>query len=129
MNVVCGLDIAKDEVVATVLNDTAKETKSFGVSIEELSKLKTWLKDRTCIRVVMESTSVYWVPIYASLEEGGFKVTLANARQVKAIPGRKTDQLDSEWLAYLLRAELVKPSYIPKASMRDLRSLTNSELD
>jgi len=72
----------------------------------------------------MESTSVYWVPIYASLEEGGFKVTLANARQVKAIPGRKTDQLDSEWLAYLQRAELVKPSYIPEATMRNLKSLT-----
>lgn len=124
MEVVCGLDIAKDEVVATALKEATKETKSFGVSIAELSKLKLWLKDINCKKVVMESTSVYWVPIYASLEEGGLKVTLANARQVKAIPGRKTDQLDSEWLAYLLRAELVKPSYIPEATMRDLRSLT-----
>jgi transposase len=124
METVCGIDIARDEVVATILGDTLKETKSFGVSVDELSKLKLWLKDKNCTRTVMESTGVYWVPIYASLEEGGFKVTLANARQVKAIPGRKTDQLDSEWLAYLLRAELVKPSYIPEVRLRDLRSLT-----
>jgi transposase len=124
MSIVCGLDISRDEVVATILGDGLKETRSFGVSIEELSKLKLWLKDKNCERAVMESTGVYWVPIYASLEESGFKVTLANASQVKAIPGRKTDQLDSEWLAYLLRAELVKPSYVPEARMRDLRSLT-----
>jgi len=124
LEIVCGIDIARDEIVTTVLGEGLKETKSFGVSIDELSKLKLWLKDKNCNRAIMESTGVYWVPIYASLEEGGFKVTLANARQVKAIPGRKTDQLDSEWLAYLLRAELVKPSYIPEASLRDLRSLT-----
>jgi transposase len=124
MDVVGGLDVARDEVVATILGDGFKETKTFGVSVEELSKLKLWLKEKSCTRVVMESTAVYWVPIYASLEESSFKVTLANARQVKAIPGRKTDQLDSEWLAYLLRAELVKPSYIPEVRLRDLRSLT-----
>jgi transposase len=99
MDVVCGLDVARDEVVGTVLGNGLKETKSFGVSIEELLKLKLWLKEKNCTRVVMESTSVYWVPIYSSSEEGGFKVTLANARQIKAIPGRKTDQLDSEWLS------------------------------
>ena len=124
MNAVCGLDISRDEVVATLLGEGSKETKLFGVSIQELSKLKLWLKDKKCSNVVMESTGVYWVPIFASLEESNFKVTLANARQVKAIPGRKTDQLDSEWLAYLLRAELIKASYIPEVRMRDLRSLT-----
>ena len=72
----------------------------------------------------MESTGIYWVPIYSALEETGFQVVLANPRQVKAIPGRKTDQADSEWLAYLLRAELVKPSYIPERKLRLLRSLT-----
>jgi transposase len=62
--------------------------------------------------------------IYASLEESDFEVVLANPRQVKAIPGRKTDVKDSEWLAYLLRSNLVKPSYVPQANLRSLRSLT-----
>ncbi len=124
MDVVCGLDVGKDKVVATVLGDGFKESRTFGVSIEELSRLKDWLGSSGCRRVVMESTGVYWVPIYTSIEESGFKVSLANSRQVKAIPGRKTDQLDSEWLAYLLRAELVKPSYVPEKKLRVLRSLT-----
>jgi transposase len=72
----------------------------------------------------MESTGIYWVPIYSALEDAGFQIVLANPRQVKAVPGRKTDQSDSEWLAYLLRAELVKPSYIPERKLRLLRSLT-----
>jgi transposase len=64
------------------------------------------------------------VPTYASLEESDFEVVLANPRQVKAIPGRKSDVRDSEWLAYLLRSDLVKPSYVPEANLRSLRSLT-----
>jgi transposase len=124
LNSLCGLDIAKEEVVATILGEGVKETRKFGVGLDGLSELKNWLKEKDCSKTVMESTGVYWVPIYASLEEGGFQVTLANARQVKAIPGRKTDVLDSEWLAYLLRAELVKPSYIPEMRLRGLRSLT-----
>jgi hypothetical protein len=72
----------------------------------------------------MESTGIYWIPIYASLEESKIGVVLANPRQVKAIPGRKIDIKDSEWLATLLRSKLVKPSYVPKANLRSLRSLT-----
>jgi len=124
MNPVCGLDIAKEEIVATILTDNFKETRKFGVHIDELFELKKWLKEQNCTKAVMESTGVYWVPIYASLEESEFKVVLANPRQVKAIPGRKSDVRDSEWLAYLLRSDLVKPSYVPKADLRSLRSLT-----
>jgi hypothetical protein len=62
----------------------------------------------------VESTGIYWAPIYSVLEEAGFQIVLENPCQVKAIPGRKTDQSDSEWLAYLLRAELINPSYIPE---------------
>ncbi|MDR0372179.1 MAG: IS110 family transposase [Nitrososphaerota archaeon] len=125
MNPVCGLDIAKDEVVATILSDNHnKETRKFGVHLDELFELKKWLKTNNCTKTVMESTGVYWMPIYASLEESDFEVVLANPRQVKAIPGRKTDIKDSEWLAYLLRSELVKPSYVPDATLRSLRSLT-----
>jgi transposase len=72
----------------------------------------------------LESTSIYWVPLYLALEESRFNVTLANANQVKAIPGRKTDQTSSEWLAHLLRGGLIKPSYIPEKRVRELRELT-----
>jgi transposase len=124
MNPVCGIDIAKDEIVATILTDNAKETRKFGVHTNELFELKFWLKENNTTKTIMESTGVYWVPIYASLEESDFEVILANPRQVKAIPGRKTDVKDSEWLASLLRSELIKPSYVPEANLRSLRSLT-----
>jgi len=72
----------------------------------------------------MESTSIYWVPLYLALEEASFEVILANAHQVKGIPGRKTDQSDSEWLAHLLRGGQIKPSYVPEKHLRELRELT-----
>jgi transposase len=72
----------------------------------------------------MESTSVYWVPLYLALEEAGFDPILANAHQVKAIPGRKTDQSSSEWLAHLLRGGQIKPSYVPERRIREVRELT-----
>ena len=72
----------------------------------------------------MESTSVYWVPLYLALEESGFDVMLANAHHVKSIPGRKTDQSSSEWLAHLLRGDQIKPSYVPEKRLRELRELT-----
>lgn len=68
--------------------------------------------------------SIYWVPLYLALEETGYNVTLANAHQVKGIPGRKTDQSDSEWLAHLLRGNQIKPSYVPAKHLRELRELT-----
>jgi transposase len=124
MNPVCGLDIAKDEIVATILGDNFKETRKYGIHTDELFELKKWLKENNCTKAVMESTGVYWIPIYASLEESKIEVVLANPRQVKAIPGQKTDVRDSEWLANLLRSNLVKPSYVPEKNLRALRSLT-----
>jgi len=73
----------------------------------------------------MESTSIHWVPLYLALEESGYEVILANAHQVKGIPGRKTDQSDSEWLAHLLRGGQIKPSYVPEKHLRELRELTS----
>jgi len=72
----------------------------------------------------MESSGIYWVPIYVALMDSGFQVTVANAHQVKAIPGRKTDELDSQWLARVFSAGLVKPSYIPEKKIMELRNLT-----
>ncbi|MGB9693426.1 MAG: IS110 family transposase, partial [Fervidobacterium sp.] len=82
------------------------------------------VKGEGCLKGVMESAGIYWVPIYVALTDNGFQTTVANAQQIKAIPGRKTDELDSQWLARIFRAGLVKPSYIPEKKIRELRSLT-----
>jgi transposase len=101
-----------------------KQTRKFQNSKEDIVQLKDWLQTNQCLRVVMESTSIFWVVLYLTRKDLGFLVMLANAYRVKAIPGRKTDQLDSEWLAYLLRANLIKPSYVPPKLIRELRELT-----
>jgi transposase len=121
---VCGVDVHRDLLVSTILNGELKETKRFVNDQDDINNLKNWLKTHECKRAVMESTSIYWVPLYLALEEAGFEVMLANAHQVKAIPGRKTDQSSSEWLAHLLRGGQIKPSYVPEKGLRDLRELT-----
>jgi transposase len=121
---VCGVDVHRDLLVSTILNGESKETRRFVNDQDDINNLKNWLKTHECKRAVMESTSIYWVPLYLALEEAGFEVMLANAHQVKAIPGRKTDQSSSEWLAHLLRGGQIKPSYVPEKRLRDLRELT-----
>ena len=124
MEKVCGVDVHRDLLVATILLGEKRETKHFENSSDDIEKLKEWLKKQECKRAVMESTSIYWVPLYLALEESGFDVVLANAHQVKGVPGRKTDQSDSEWLAHLLMSGLIKPSYVPEKHLRELRELT-----
>ena len=124
MEKVCGVDVHRDLLVATILLGENTETKHFENSSDDIETLKEWLKTHECKRAVMESTSVYWVPLYLALEESGFDVVLANAHQVKGVPGRKTDQSDSEWLAHLLRGGMIKPSYVPEKRLRELRELT-----
>lgn len=121
---VCGIDVHRDLLVATILNDQLKETRRFVNDQDDINSLKNWLKTHTCKRAAMESTSIYWVPLYIALEEAEFDVMLANAHQVKAIPGRKTDQSSSQWLAHLLRGGQIKPSYVPEKRLRELRELT-----
>jgi transposase len=99
----CGVDVHRDLLVATILSGEIKETRHFTNDANDIDQLREWLKSNECKRAVMESTSIYWVPLYLALEEAGYQAILANAHQVKGIPGRKTDQSDSEWLAHLLR--------------------------
>ena len=120
----CGVDVHRDLLVATLLYDQTKQTKHFQNDADDIDKIREWLKVNECKRAVMESTSIYWVPLYLALEAAGFEVILANAHQVKGIPGRKTDQSDSEWLASLLRGGQIKPSYVPEKHLRELRELT-----
>jgi transposase len=123
-DVVCGVDVHRDILVATVIGDSSKDTSRFMNDVDGINSLKGWLKGSGCRSVAMESSGIYWVSLYLALEEAGFDASLANPGQVKAIPGRKTDQSDSEWLANLLRSGLIKPSYVPEKRVRELRELT-----
>jgi transposase len=125
-----GLDVHKQSVVACRMlsgqggsTTTHSETRSFGTTIAELLRLSDWLSEGGVTHVGLESTGVYWKPIFNMLE-GNFTVWVLNAQHVKNLPGRKTDVKDAEWLADLLRHGLVQPSFIPPQTQRDLRDLT-----
>jgi transposase len=124
----CGLDIHKRTVVACLVvpgadGQPAKEVRSFGTMTDELLQLADWLLAADCTHVAMERTGVYWKPVW-NLLEGQFTLLLVNARHVKAVPGRKTDAKDCEWLADLLRHGLLQGSFVPERPQRELRELT-----
>ncbi len=95
----CGLDIHKKTVVACVMVPGGKELRSFGTMTEDLLQLRNWLIEQGVTHVAMESTGVYWKPVW-NLLEGNFKLLLVNAAHIKAVPGRKTDVKDAEWLTH-----------------------------
>ncbi len=124
----CGLDVHKRSVVACLIvsgrcGKPRKEIRTFGTMTEDLLELLDWLAAMGCTHVAMESTGVYWKPIY-NLLEGAFTPLLVNARHIKAVPGRKTDVKDCEWIAELLRHGLLRGSFVPERSQRELRELT-----
>jgi len=123
----CGLDVHKKSVVACVLlsegGTVRKQVRTFGTLTAELLELGDWLAEQGVTHVALESTGVYWQPIWNLLEER-FSLLLVNARHVKQVPGRKTDVKDSEWLAELLRHGLLKASFVPDRPQRELRELT-----
>lgn len=120
----CGLDVHKETVVACIDGGgIKKEIRTYSTFTSELLQLKEWLKGKGITHVAMESTGIYWKPVYNILEED-FEVVLVNARHIKHVPGRKTDVCDSEWLCKLLRNGLVKGSFVPERDMRELRDLT-----
>ena len=123
-----GLDVHKKTVVACRRwtkegGDVETEVKTFGTTTPELLELVDWLGEWEVTQVAMESTGVYWKPVF-NLLEGNFEVLLVNAQHVKHVPGRKTDVKDAEWLAELLSYGLLKASYIPAKPQRELRDLT-----
>lgn len=121
----CGLDVHKKEIVATV-NGTGIEpaTRTFQSTTRSLTELKEWLLALGVTHVAMESTGVYWKPVMNILEPGGFTIMVVNARHIKYVPGHKTDKKDSAWICKLLRAGLLKGSFVPSREQRDLRDLT-----
>ena len=119
-----GLDVHKHRVVACIMGvGMKKEIRAFLTVTNDLLRLKVWLREHSVTHVAMESTGVYWKPVFNILEDT-FDVILVNARHVKNVPGRKTDVLDSEWLCKLLRSGLVRGSFIPPKPVRELRDLT-----
>lgn len=124
----CGLDVHKKTVVACLRihrsGQRAKTTvRTFSTMTPDLLALCDWLELEGCSHVAMESTGVYWKPIY-NLMEGMFELLLVNAQHLKAVPGRKTDVKDAEWLAELLQHGLLKGSFVPPPQQRALRELT-----
>jgi transposase len=123
-----GVDVHKrTAVVCRVIGgaDSAveRQVRTFGTLTDELERLADWLAEAQVTHVAMESTGVYWQPIWNILEERGFQPLLANARHIKAVPGRKTDVRDCEWIAELLRHGLLRPSFVPTRPERERREL------
>lgn len=124
-----GLDVHKATVVACVRTPGLRrgerrgDTKTFATTVRGQRELRDWLIAHGVTHVAVESTGVYWRPVYAVLE-GVVEVVLVNARHVKMVPGRKTDVRDCEWLAQLLECGLLRASFVPPAAVRDLRDLT-----
>ena len=118
-----GLDVHAKTVVACLIKRGKKQTRTFSTMTDDLLRLSDWLVEEGCTHVAIESTGVYWKAVFNILE-GVLEVILVNAQHVKAVPGRKTDVKDSEWLADLLRHGLLKASFIPPPAIRELRELT-----
>jgi transposase len=123
-----GLDVHKKSVVACRVRTRPnghkeQEIVTFGTTTPELLRLLDWLREGGCTHAAMESTGDYWKPVYYLLE-GHVALLLVNARHIKAVPGRKTDVKDAEWIADLLRHGLLRASFVPPREQRDLRDLT-----
>ncbi len=123
-----GLDVHQKEIVACILIGSSdetliKEVRTFPTMTKNLFDMLRWLESLGITHIAMESTGVYWKPVYNIIEDF-FDITLANAQRIKNVPGRKTDVADAEWIAKLLRYGLIEKSFVPPADIRELRDLT-----
>jgi len=123
----CGLDVHQATVVACLIIGPAESrpqrvVRTYGTTTSELEALRGWLRDEGCTHVGMESTGVYWMPVFAVLE-GDFELIVGNAAHIKNVPGRKTDVKDAEWIADLVRHGLIRKSFVPPKWQRGLRDL------
>jgi transposase len=123
-----GLDVHQATVVACVVIEergarTKRETRTFGTVRQGLEQLRDWLEASGITHVAMEGTGVYWMPVYAVLEDY-FDVAVVNARHIKKVPGRKTDVSDAAWLADLLRKGMLRKSFVPPKEIRPIRDVS-----
>ena len=122
-----GIDVGEATLTACLILGTPnekprKEVRTFSTVTRELLSLRDWLIENGCTHVAMESTGIYWKPIYTVLE-GAFDITVGNAHHIRNVPGRKTEVKDAEWLADLLRHGLIRKSFVPPPPIRELRDL------
>jgi transposase len=118
-----GLDVHKKTVVVCLLSGAGKQIRTYGTVTQQLLALADWLAAEQVTHVAMESTGVYWKPVYNLLENRGLEILVVNARHIKNVPGRKTDVKDAEWIADLLRHGLLRASFIPDRAQREAREL------
>ena len=122
-DICCGIDVHKKLMVACLKNGSKQEIRQTGATTRELLELADWVKASGCQMAAMESTGSYWKPLYNILEMNGIPAMVVNAQHMKAVPGRKTDVTDAEWIADLVRHGLLRASYIPSKDQRELREL------
>jgi transposase len=126
------MDVHKNSVVACVRILNAKDgtvqstLRRFGTMTADLVELRQWLTEQQVTHAAMESTGVYWQPVF-NLLEGHLEVWVVNAQHIKKVPGRKTDMKDAEWIAQLIQCGLLKPSFVPERQQRELRDLTRQQ--
>ena len=123
----CGLDVHKDTVVACVRlvidGKTVKEVRTFSTTTADLMALSQWLAENKCTHIAMESTGVYWKPVWHILADGEFELVLANAAHIKGVPGRKSDVKDADWVSDLLAHGLIRASFVPDPPTQEMRTL------
>lgn len=124
-----GLDVHQETVVACVLTGSLNkkpksEIRTYGTYTKDLEELHEWLLEEKVEQVAMESTGIFWKCVWNIIEDERYEIKLANAKEIKNMPGRKTDVKDAQWIAELLRCGLVKSSFVPEVEIRELRDLT-----
>ena len=124
-DICCGIDVHQKTLTACLLrSNKKKEIRKYGTTTKQLRGLAQWLIDEHCEMAAMESTGIYWKPVYNIFEEYQLKVMLVNAAHMRNVPGRKSDIGDAQWIARLLKQGLLKANYIPSREQRELRDLT-----
>lgn len=120
---VCGLDVHKDSIYAALFNGKDRsEVQVFGTFTSQVKELIAWLRQHGVKRIALESTGIYWVPIWNLLEADGFSLTLVNPWFIKQMPGRKSDVKDAQWIATLLFKDMLRKSFVPPMQIRTLRN-------
>jgi transposase len=119
----CGIDVHKKIIVACLNRDGRQEVREYGTTTKDIKELANWLISEECEMIAMESTGVYWKPLYNLFELLDLDAMIVNASHMKALPGRKTDVKDAEWIADLLRHGLLRTSFIPDREQRELREI------
>ena len=128
----CGVDVHRDMIEACIIKGVEAPqiiSKRFSTIPSDLKEFTAWLYENDCYHVAMESTGVYWRPVYEAIEDFSVyyeNIIVANAHHMRNLPGRKTDVKDAQWIATLLQHGLLEPSFVPERAIRDLREFSRT---